>query len=114
MDHSSLGKNIQKYRKMKGLTQEDLAEMIEVTPHYIGLLERGRRLPSLKRFIAIANSLDVSADLLLLDLLNNRFEIKATYISKRMSVLTKEAADNIYDALDFMIDKAPKADDDRR
>jgi len=32
-------KNLKEYRKKCGLTQEQLAEKVNVTPHYIGMLE---------------------------------------------------------------------------
>lgn len=43
-----LGKSIKKYRKKVGLTQEELANKIRVTPKYIQFIESARRTPSLK------------------------------------------------------------------
>ncbi len=106
MDERIIGVNIQKYRKLKGLTQEALAEMIGVTPHYVGLLETGRRRPSVMRLVAIANSLSVSADLILLELLDCRYQIEASEITKRLSVMSKEAADRAYKIVSSGIDNA--------
>lgn len=47
MDYSSIGRNIRKYRLEKGLRQEALAEMTNLSPNYIGMLERADKLPSL-------------------------------------------------------------------
>ena len=109
MDYGKIGENIQKYRKMKKLSQEKLAEMAGISANYVGQLERGKRIPSVKCLISVANSLEVSSDLLLLGLLDNSFEVIATELTKKMSVLSKESVENIYVALDYMIDKAPKA-----
>lgn len=106
MDERIIGVNIRKYRKLKGLTQEALAEMIGVTPHYVGLLETGRRKPSVMRLIAIANSLRVSTDLILMELLDCRYQIEASEITKRLSVMSKEDADRAYRIVTGFIDEA--------
>ena len=41
-----LGSNIAKYRKLKGLTQEQLSEMLEVTPKHLSNIESGRKFAS--------------------------------------------------------------------
>lgn len=46
---------------MKGLTQEGLAEKINVSTNYIGRLERGQHNPSLKKIDNIARCLDIEA-----------------------------------------------------
>ena len=103
----SFGKNLQYLRQLsKNMTQEALAEMIGVTPHYVGLLETGRRRPSVMRLVAIANSLSVSADLILLELLDCRYQIEASEITKRLSVMSKEAADRAYKIVSSVIDNA--------
>lgn len=42
------GKHIQKARRRLGMTQEQLAEAIDVSPPYVSLLESGKRHPSAK------------------------------------------------------------------
>ena len=49
------------------MTQEDLAERVDVTTFYIGEIERGAKTPSLDLFIKLIEVLDVSADYLLRD-----------------------------------------------
>lgn len=55
-----IGLRIKKLRQEAGLTQEELAEMIQVHNTYIGKIERGHIIPSLKLLIAIANKLNVN------------------------------------------------------
>lgn len=54
-----LGARIQEIRKRVGLTQEKLAEAIDVHPSFVGSLEAGMKLPSLTTLIKIAQSLKV-------------------------------------------------------
>jgi transcriptional regulator with XRE-family HTH domain len=54
-----LGRHMQKLRKAKGLTQEELAVRIKVTTSWIGQIETGRVVPSLKLLGKIARTLDV-------------------------------------------------------
>lgn len=57
-----LGKKIQRLRKKKGLTQEELAEMIGFSRVYMGYIEQGRETPSLKMLIKIAKKLGVRVE----------------------------------------------------
>jgi transcriptional regulator with XRE-family HTH domain len=49
-----LGCRIRETRKVKGLSQEDLALKSDTAPSYIGGVERGQRNPSFKKLCAIA------------------------------------------------------------
>lgn len=60
-----VGKNIQLFRQSKGLTQERLAELANVSSSYIGYLERGLRTPSLDLLARIGNALEVEPTVLL-------------------------------------------------
>lgn len=61
-----LGQNIAQYRQTLGLTQEQLAEKLELGNEAVSRIERGIAMPSLMRLLAFANifQCDVS-DLLL-------------------------------------------------
>lgn len=45
---NTIGKNIRSERKLRNFSVENLAEFLELSISYIGLLERGDRCPSLK------------------------------------------------------------------
>ncbi|EHQ90855.1 helix-turn-helix domain-containing protein [Desulfosporosinus youngiae] len=59
------GKNIRLFRQAKGLTQEKLAELVNVSSSYIGYLERGLRSPSLDLLARIGTALEVEPTALL-------------------------------------------------
>ena len=54
-----LGIRIQSLRKQKQLTQEQLAEKMNSSVHYISSLERGIGNPTLNLFLKLANALEV-------------------------------------------------------
>lgn len=56
----NLGKNIQKYRKLNSITQERLAELIEVEINSISSIERGKYFPSSDNLVKISEALNVS------------------------------------------------------
>ncbi len=53
----ALGSALSDGRRRRGWTQEELAELCEVTPGYIARLERGERLPSPLLLDTVARSL---------------------------------------------------------
>ena len=57
--YKNLGKNIRKYRKNKGLSQEELAFCILSTRNYIGCVERAEKCPSLGFLFDVAEALNV-------------------------------------------------------
>ncbi|HRN70368.1 MAG TPA: helix-turn-helix transcriptional regulator [Candidatus Woesebacteria bacterium] len=53
-----LGQQIQKLRRQKDLTQQELAEKADLSTKYIQFIENGNRVPSLKALYRIASALD--------------------------------------------------------
>ncbi len=54
-----LRKNIKLYRNQRNLTQEQLGELSGISTDYISELERGKKVPSIKRLDLIAKALDI-------------------------------------------------------
>ena len=65
MDFSDIGNQIRAKRKAKSWSQEKLAEEVHLSAAYIGMIERGEKIPTLETFSVIANALEASADELL-------------------------------------------------
>ena len=55
------GKRIQQFRKERGLTQEQLAEMVSLSPSYLSAIERGVYQISLEPLVEIMNCLDCNS-----------------------------------------------------
>jgi transcriptional regulator with XRE-family HTH domain len=60
-----LGANIRKARRRLGITQEQMAEMLEMSPEVYGRMERGLIFPRVERLVDICAKLGESADRLL-------------------------------------------------
>lgn len=55
-----LGARIREIRKSRGLTQEQLAEIIDVEQKHVSRIEVGKNYPTIDRLEKIAEALDVS------------------------------------------------------
>lgn len=62
MDLKAIGSRIKAERKKLGLTQESLAELVNVSPHYIYEIERGMKSPSMETMVVIADKMELSID----------------------------------------------------
>lgn len=60
-----LGKKIKKARQERHLSQEELASILNISSVYLGYIEQGRRLPSIKTLNRIAKALKTSTSELL-------------------------------------------------
>ncbi len=103
MKLDTIGKNIRKFREIKKLRQEDLAEKTDLTINYIGMIERGEKIPSLETFINILNSLGVSADMVLSDVLDNGYKVKDSLLNEKLEKLVPEDRNRIYEVIDTMM-----------
>jgi len=61
-----LGANVRKFRKLKGLSQEQLAHEAGMERSYVSDLERGTRNPSVRALGRLADALDIAPHKLLL------------------------------------------------
>lgn len=74
MDTKAVGERIQIAREERYMTQLSLANVVGCTPQHISAIERGVKTPTLETFVAIANVLQVPADVLLQDVMPDWWE----------------------------------------
>ena len=83
----NLGKNIRAYRKLNNITQEKLAELVDIEINSISYIERGKTFPSPDNLVKISEALKVS----LSDLFNFKQEFNCEdyikEINKNISLL---------------------------
>lgn len=103
MELRSIGKNIRKFRLIKKLRQEDLAEKAGLTMNYIGAIERGEKIPSLDALIEILNALEISADMVMCDVVHNGYEVKNSLLNDKLQKLSPEDQARIYDVVDVLM-----------
>lgn len=66
-----LGEKIKEARSAKKLTQEALAEKIDISKDLLRNIENGRNIGSLATLLNLCNALDITPDYLFYDLLDN-------------------------------------------
>ena len=103
MKYETIGMNMRRFRIEKNLRQEDVAERTGLSANYIGMIERGEKLPALDTFINICNALKVSSDQILTDVLDAGYKVKSSMIADKISKLGKADREKLYAVIDAMI-----------
>ena len=67
MDYKEIGKRVRHFRQVSGLSQEQLAEQIDISVTHMSHIETGNTKLSLPVLVALAEALDVRTDELLYD-----------------------------------------------
>lgn len=62
-----------------------------------------KKVPSLETFINILNSLGVSADMVLSDVLDNGYTVKDSLLNEKLEKLVPEDRNRIYEVIDTMM-----------
>lgn len=65
MNYKDLGRRIRSLRQKQHLTQEQLAEKIDMSASFLGHIERGSRVASLETLVKLCNVLDTNPGFLL-------------------------------------------------
>jgi transcriptional regulator with XRE-family HTH domain len=89
-ESKAVGKRIEALRRKKGLTQENLAEMVGLSMKHVGEIERGRVNPTLASLAGISKALGIS----LVDLFDFEHErFTAAQIRTELEKMIKKAKD---------------------
>ena len=99
MDMIVIGKRIKAARKHAHITQEKLAEIVDISPTHMSIIERGVKTPKLDTFVRIANALGVSADAFLQDGVDHANESIMAELSIRISRLPQKEQTRILNAI---------------
>lgn len=84
-DYNVIGERIKKARKLKGITQEKLAEKLDVSVAFLSRIERGSSQINLKRLGQICEILDVTEG----EILNGSTNKSSKYLNSEFSELLK-------------------------
>ena len=99
MDMIAIGSKIKEARERAHLTQEELAEIIDISPTHMSVIERGVKTPKLDTFVKIVKALNLSADALLLDGMDQVNNSIVAELSVRLGRLTDENQNRILNAI---------------
>lgn len=97
MDYVALGARVKTKRLENNMTQEQLAEAVDISAVYVGQIERGDRHMTIDTLVKIANVLQVSIEELLRDSTNKN-------INARLSELVNIAKNLDIADIDIVID----------
>lgn len=103
MDMRAIGARIKAAREKAGMTQEELAEALEMSPTHISVIERGVKSPKLETFIRIANVLKVSSDMLLQDVVDCSSDGIVSEFSEEIARLPQKERERILNAIRALI-----------
>ena len=99
MDQIAIGARIKAARERVHLTQEQLAEIVDISPTHMSVIERGVKTPKLDTFIRIANALGVSTDALLQDVVVPVNDSIMAELSARIGRLPQKEQNRILNAI---------------
>lgn len=105
MDAKAVGQRIKAAREKKNMTQEDLAARIDISPTHVSVIERGTKIPRVDTFVSIANVLDVSADELLVDVVDRASVGVASELSAAIEALPHEEKMRVLKVVSALIDR---------
>ena len=92
IDYANIGNKIKQRRKEMGYSQEELAEMCEISASYVGHIERGTKKMSIPIAVNIANALHLSLDYLFLDAVDAQEDVLLRVNSLLKQGSTEQAA----------------------
>ena len=99
MDMIAIGSRIKEAREQAHLTQEELAEIVDISPTHMSVIERGVKTPKLDTFVKIANALHLSADALLQDVVTPVTDSITAELSVRIGRLPQKEQTRILNAI---------------
>ena len=99
MDQIAIGARIKAARERVHLTQEQLAEIIDISPTHMSVIERGIKTPKLDTFVRIANALGVSTDALLQDVVVPVNDSIMAELSARIGRMPQKDQERILNAI---------------
>lgn len=103
MDLKSIGKRIREKRLQNSWSQEDLAEKTGLTPVYIGMIERGEKIPKLETFVKIANVLRATSDELMQDVLVQGYVVKTSNYCGEIEKLEENDKRRLYGIIEAFL-----------
>ena len=105
MDAKTVGQRIKAAREKKNLTQDELAALVNISTTHMSVIERGVKIPRLDTFVTIANALAVSADALLIDVVEHAASGVASELSSMIAELPQDEKVRVLKVIHALIDE---------
>jgi len=104
------GKNVQKYRKLAGLTQAELSKRLEITQKHLSIIETGTQFASANLISRISSELNVPPAALFGDDMNQTYfdhlyARLATHFENKINWLRNTLTQEISDQINSKLNK---------
>lgn len=93
LNYILIGQRLRAIRKKRGFTQEQIAELADVSPQHISGIETGGAKVSLSALVRLCNVLNTTPDVILMDSVK---QSEALYSSEIAEVFGDCSADELY------------------
>lgn len=104
VDFHLIGKRIKQARKAKGLTQEQLAEQLDVSVGYVSQIERGITKPNLEMLSAVCDQLGCALDVLLTGCSTNQPAYLSDELYEKCRALSEKEKRKALQIIDILFD----------
>lgn len=108
INYESIGKRIRKNRDRLGMTQETLAERVNVSIPHISRMENGSAKPSLQTLVDICNVLGITIDELMCDSLPAVQRENIGLLTEVLAGCSKDELDMITDVVSAILQNLRK------
>ncbi len=108
VDYALIGRRIRYYRKLRHMTQAQLAEYAGTVDNYVSMIESGYKKPSLEMLVSICNVLNITMDVLLVENQTTKYLETHSMLELLFSDCTKEEMMFVIDAMSSIIDTLHK------
>lgn len=102
LDYTEIGSQIRKFRKLKNMSQEQLAEKIDISITHMSHIETGTTKLSLPVLVKLAEVLDVPSDAIL-------FEDRKVYSQDKLPDILKSCTPAEFEIISELVKTAKKS-----
>ena len=102
-EYKNIGQTICKYRKLRGLTQEQLAEKVNISTNHLGAIEREVKTPTMDTFVKILNAIGAEPNEALKEVVPVVWKEDISILEEKLSELTPTQRENVIHILNLII-----------
>lgn len=105
---NGIGKRIRQYREEAELTQEELAELAELSTNYLSAVEREVKSPTIDTLVKIMNAIKVTPNEVMQDVIIADTKDSMSQLEERIKRLSLKKQQKVLRILDFIIEEEEK------
>lgn len=103
-----IGKYIRKYREDAGITQEKLAEMLDMSTNHLGAIERDVKSPTLNNFVKLLNIIGAEPNEVLQEVVPVPRKEHLSRLEEKIENLTPKQQEKVFHILEVVIEEILK------